>query len=149
MKHQTNISELKRSFLETGGDASGLTEWEKRLSTSPVRSTRLDDSPMIEPLMPEEVSCHAGKRCMVAVETVGGPLRRSAQWLYLLGTIKGSSGGEMWYLKLMKTMSLHPASSSKQYFLADLLAVCKMFYSQCLKIRPKNVQIFNNIYNFI
>ncbi|XP_035285297.1 protein 4.1-like isoform X8 [Anguilla anguilla] len=54
VKHQTNISELKRSFLETGGDASGLTEWEKRLSTSPVRSTRLDDSPMIEPLMPEE-----------------------------------------------------------------------------------------------
>ncbi|XP_061110129.1 band 4.1-like protein 3 isoform X6 [Conger conger] len=56
VKHQTNISELKRSFLETGVDASGLTEWEKRLSTSPVRSTRLDDAPMIEPLMPEEAA---------------------------------------------------------------------------------------------
>ncbi|XP_036375015.1 band 4.1-like protein 3 isoform X8 [Megalops cyprinoides] len=54
VKHQTNISELKRSFLETGTDRAGLTEWEKRLSTSPVRSPRLDDAPMIEPLVPEE-----------------------------------------------------------------------------------------------
>ncbi|KAI1902182.1 hypothetical protein AGOR_G00042060 [Albula goreensis] len=54
VKHQTNISELKRSFLETGADTSGLTEWEKRLSTSPIRSPRLDEAPMIEPLVPEE-----------------------------------------------------------------------------------------------
>lgn len=114
VKHQTNISELKRSFLETGADASGLTEWEKRLSTSPVRSSRLDDAPMIEPLMPEEVSSDAGKRCLVAVETVGGPLPRSTEWLYLLGMIMGSSVGEIWYLKLMVhyTRSLHLASSS-------------------------------------
>ncbi|KAG9356028.1 hypothetical protein JZ751_000872 [Albula glossodonta] len=54
VKHQTNISELKRSFLETGADTTGLTEWEKRLSTSPIRSPRLDEAPMIEPLVPEE-----------------------------------------------------------------------------------------------
>ncbi|XP_008432560.1 band 4.1-like protein 3b isoform X9 [Poecilia reticulata] len=54
VKHQTNISELKRSFLETGsnggGSAPGLTEWEKRLSSSPLRSPRSDEAPMIEPL---------------------------------------------------------------------------------------------------
>ncbi|XP_060901208.1 protein 4.1-like isoform X9 [Labrus mixtus] len=50
VKHQTNISELKRSFLETGSSAPGLTEWEKRLTSSPVRSPRLDEAPMIEPL---------------------------------------------------------------------------------------------------
>ncbi|XP_030015562.1 band 4.1-like protein 3b isoform X2 [Sphaeramia orbicularis] len=50
VKHQTNISELKRSFLETGASAQGLTEWEKRLSSSPVRSPRADEAPMIEPL---------------------------------------------------------------------------------------------------
>lgn len=57
-KHQTNISELKRSFLETGGNGStlGLTEWEKRLSSSPVRSPRSDEAPMIEPLE-LDVSC--------------------------------------------------------------------------------------------
>uniref|UniRef100_A0A8B9K9D7 Erythrocyte membrane protein band 4.1-like 3a n=1 Tax=Astyanax mexicanus TaxID=7994 RepID=A0A8B9K9D7_ASTMX len=56
LKHQTNISELKRSFLEGGADKSGLTEWEKRLSSSPLRSPRLDEAPMIEPLVPEDVS---------------------------------------------------------------------------------------------
>uniref|UniRef100_A0AAY4A033 FERM domain-containing protein n=1 Tax=Denticeps clupeoides TaxID=299321 RepID=A0AAY4A033_9TELE len=56
IKHQTNISELKRTFLEQGAEKSGLTEWEKRLSSSPLRSPRLDEAPMIEPLVPEEVS---------------------------------------------------------------------------------------------
>uniref|UniRef100_A0AAR2IYP3 FERM domain-containing protein n=1 Tax=Pygocentrus nattereri TaxID=42514 RepID=A0AAR2IYP3_PYGNA len=51
LKHQTNISELKRTFLEGGVDKSGLTEWEKRLSSSPLRSPRLDEAPMIEPLV--------------------------------------------------------------------------------------------------
>ncbi|XP_042353438.1 band 4.1-like protein 3 isoform X5 [Plectropomus leopardus] len=55
VKHQTNISELKRSFLETGDRMPGLTEWEKRLSSSPVRSTRADEAPMIEPLEPQDV----------------------------------------------------------------------------------------------
>ncbi|KAL6104077.1 epb41l3 [Pungitius sinensis] len=50
VKHQTNISELKRSFLETGDSSPGLTEWEKRLSSSPARSPRGDEAPMIEPL---------------------------------------------------------------------------------------------------
>ncbi|XP_074545166.1 band 4.1-like protein 3b isoform X5 [Halichoeres trimaculatus] len=50
VKHQTNISELKRSFLETGSSTPGLTEWEKRLSSSPARSPRMDEAPMIEPL---------------------------------------------------------------------------------------------------
>ncbi|XP_028820493.1 band 4.1-like protein 3a isoform X6 [Denticeps clupeoides] len=54
IKHQTNISELKRTFLEQGAEKSGLTEWEKRLSSSPLRSPRLDEAPMIEPLVPEE-----------------------------------------------------------------------------------------------
>lgn len=56
VKHQTNISELKRTFLEGGTNKSGLTEWEKRLSSSPLRSPRLDEAPMIEPLVPEDVS---------------------------------------------------------------------------------------------
>ncbi|XP_030623232.1 band 4.1-like protein 3a [Chanos chanos] len=56
LKHQTNISELKRTFLEKGTDKTGLTEWEKRLSSSPLRSPRLDEAPMIEPLVPDELS---------------------------------------------------------------------------------------------
>lgn len=57
MKHQTNISELKRTFLETSTETTVSNEWEKRLSTSPVRlAARQEDAPMIEPLVPEEVS---------------------------------------------------------------------------------------------
>ncbi|KAM8780481.1 band 4.1-like protein 3 isoform 6-T6 [Rhynchonycteris naso] len=55
MKHQTNISELKRTFLETSTDTAIVNEWEKRLSTSPVRlAARQEDAPMIEPLVLEE-----------------------------------------------------------------------------------------------
>uniref|UniRef100_A0A674PBN0 Erythrocyte membrane protein band 4.1 like 3 n=1 Tax=Takifugu rubripes TaxID=31033 RepID=A0A674PBN0_TAKRU len=54
VKHQTNISELKRSFLETGDGTQGPTEWEKRLSSSPMCSPRFDEAPMIEPLDTEE-----------------------------------------------------------------------------------------------
>ncbi|MEE6464403.1 hypothetical protein FKM82_006251 [Ascaphus truei] len=55
MKHQTNISELKRTFLETSTDTTAASEWEKRLSTSPVRlSVRQEEAPMIEPLVPDE-----------------------------------------------------------------------------------------------
>uniref|UniRef100_A0A672HAY7 Erythrocyte membrane protein band 4.1-like 3a n=1 Tax=Salarias fasciatus TaxID=181472 RepID=A0A672HAY7_SALFA len=51
----STISALRRSFLEGGGRKGGteVTEWEKRLAASPLR--RLDESPMIEPLEPEEV----------------------------------------------------------------------------------------------
>ncbi|XP_044222996.1 band 4.1-like protein 3 isoform X3 [Thunnus albacares] len=55
VKHQTNISELKRSFLETDVIVPGMTEWEKRLSSSPARSPRLDEAPMIEPLEPQDI----------------------------------------------------------------------------------------------
>ncbi|XP_053324055.1 band 4.1-like protein 3 isoform X2 [Spea bombifrons] len=56
MKHQTNISELKRTFLETAADTTVGSEWEKRLSSSPVRlAARQEDAPMIEPLVPEEI----------------------------------------------------------------------------------------------
>ncbi|XP_054936474.1 band 4.1-like protein 3 [Physeter macrocephalus] len=55
MKHQTNISELKRTFLETSTGTAITNEWEKRLSTSPVRlAARQEEAPMIEPLVPEE-----------------------------------------------------------------------------------------------
>ncbi|XP_038938871.1 band 4.1-like protein 3 isoform X39 [Rattus norvegicus] len=55
VKHQTNISELKRTFLETSTETALTNEWEKRLSTSPVRlAARQEDAPMIEPLVPEE-----------------------------------------------------------------------------------------------
>uniref|UniRef100_UPI0037E85B63 band 4.1-like protein 3 isoform X3 n=1 Tax=Semicossyphus pulcher TaxID=241346 RepID=UPI0037E85B63 len=53
-KPQSTISALRRSFLEEGGAGGGgvMTEWEKRLASSPLR--RVDDSPMIEPLEPDE-----------------------------------------------------------------------------------------------
>uniref|UniRef100_A0A3P8RJV2 FERM domain-containing protein n=1 Tax=Amphiprion percula TaxID=161767 RepID=A0A3P8RJV2_AMPPE len=50
---ESTISALRRSFLEGGDRGGGMTEWEKRLASSPLR--RPDDSPMIEPLEPEEV----------------------------------------------------------------------------------------------
>ncbi|XP_070841710.1 band 4.1-like protein 3a isoform X3 [Chaetodon trifascialis] len=55
-KPQSTISALRRSFLEGeaggGGAGGGMTEWEKRLASSPLR--RVDDSPMIEPLELDE-----------------------------------------------------------------------------------------------
>ncbi|XP_073346598.1 band 4.1-like protein 3b [Pagrus major] len=68
VKHQTNISELKRSFLETGSSTPGLTEWEKRLSSSPVRSPRADDAPMIEPLEPQDIEQPAEEETDKVVE---------------------------------------------------------------------------------
>nr|XP_054099988.1 band 4.1-like protein 3 isoform X31 [Callithrix jacchus] len=65
MKHQTNISELKRTFLETSTDTAVTNEWEKRLSTSPVRlAARQEDAPMIEPLVPEETKQSSGEKLM-------------------------------------------------------------------------------------
>ncbi|XP_035854065.1 band 4.1-like protein 3 isoform X2 [Sander lucioperca] len=51
-KPQSSISALRRSFLEDAGGSGGMTEWDKRLASSPLR--RVDDSPMIEPLEPDE-----------------------------------------------------------------------------------------------
>ncbi|KAM3866263.1 band 4.1-like protein 3 [Diretmus argenteus] len=56
VQHQSNISELKRSFLETGDGTLGMTEWEKRLSSSPARSPKADEAPMIEPLHPQDTN---------------------------------------------------------------------------------------------
>ncbi|KAF6722144.1 Band 4.1-like protein 3, partial [Oryzias melastigma] len=47
-KPQTTISALRRSFLEKGGGDKGMTEWDKRLTSSPFNC--MDDYPMIEPL---------------------------------------------------------------------------------------------------
>uniref|UniRef100_A0A3Q2ZCK7 FERM domain-containing protein n=1 Tax=Kryptolebias marmoratus TaxID=37003 RepID=A0A3Q2ZCK7_KRYMA len=50
---QSSISALRRSFLEGGpAEGEGMSEWDKRLASSPL--LRADDSPMIEPLEPEE-----------------------------------------------------------------------------------------------
>ncbi|XP_044074444.1 band 4.1-like protein 3b isoform X13 [Siniperca chuatsi] len=70
VKHLTNISELKRSFLETGDSTPGLTEWEKRLSSSPARSPRADEAPMIEPLEPQDTDDEepAGEETKAKVE---------------------------------------------------------------------------------
>nr|XP_046211748.1 band 4.1-like protein 3 isoform X8 [Oncorhynchus gorbuscha] len=74
LKHATNISELKRSFLETGADTAGLTEWEKRLSSSPLRSLRLDEAPMIEPLELDEVPSKEDEREDERVIDAGGSI---------------------------------------------------------------------------
>ncbi|XP_056869513.1 band 4.1-like protein 3 isoform X10 [Takifugu flavidus] len=51
---QSSMSVLRRSFFEGGAKQGGAeTEWEKRLASSPLRHL---DSPMIEPLDPEEPS---------------------------------------------------------------------------------------------
>ncbi|XP_072805317.1 band 4.1-like protein 3 isoform X7 [Vicugna pacos] len=74
MKHQTNISELKRTFLETSTDTAITNEWEKRLSTSPVRlAARQDDAPMIEPLVPEEKTETKTESSEVEMETTQRP----------------------------------------------------------------------------
>uniref|UniRef100_A0A8C8K4A6 FERM domain-containing protein n=1 Tax=Oncorhynchus tshawytscha TaxID=74940 RepID=A0A8C8K4A6_ONCTS len=73
LKHATNISELKRSFLETGADTAGLTEWEKRLSSSPLRSLRLDEAPMIEPLELDEVPVNSLHFNSLYEECLGPP----------------------------------------------------------------------------
>ncbi|XP_069075912.1 band 4.1-like protein 3 isoform X3 [Pleurodeles waltl] len=78
LKHQTNISELKRTFLETSADSTN--EWEKRLSTSPVRLVRHEDAPMIEPLVPDETKEDTEKaEKSAALEQAGSTIIRSQQ----------------------------------------------------------------------
>ncbi|XP_059562545.1 band 4.1-like protein 3 isoform X13 [Myotis daubentonii] len=95
MKHQTNISELKRTFLETSTDTAIMNEWEKRLSTSPVRlAARQEDAPMIEPLVPEETKQSSGEKLMDGseifsllesarkpTEFIGGVTSSSQSWV--------------------------------------------------------------------
>ncbi|XP_054671693.1 band 4.1-like protein 3 isoform X16 [Grus americana] len=73
MKHQTNISELKRTFLETSTETAVSNEWEKRLSTSPVRlAARQEEAPMIEPLVPEETKEEREKSEKLIILQKGG-----------------------------------------------------------------------------
>ncbi|XP_058871422.1 band 4.1-like protein 3 isoform X17 [Acipenser ruthenus] len=107
LKHQTNISELKRTFLETTTDGAGLTEWEKRLSTSPVRTApRLEDAPMIEPLVPEETKEESAK--VKADETL--------EFVYNEKTVKeGFTSGSMisssHHITMLKTIPSSPEVS--------------------------------------
>nr|XP_039319507.1 band 4.1-like protein 3 isoform X14 [Saimiri boliviensis boliviensis] len=107
MKHQTNISELKRTFLETSTDTAVMNEWEKRLSTSPVRlAARQEDAPMIEPLVPEETKQSSGEKLMDGseifsllesarkpTEFIGG-VTSSQTWVQKMETKTESSGIE-------------------------------------------------------
>ncbi|XP_008574760.1 PREDICTED: band 4.1-like protein 3 isoform X3 [Galeopterus variegatus] len=100
MKHQTNISELKRTFLETSTDTAVTNEWEKRLSTSPVRlAARQEDAPMIEPLVPEETKQPSGEKLMDGseifslldsarkpTEFIGGVTSASQSWVQKMET---------------------------------------------------------------
>uniref|UniRef100_A0A8C5IA92 Band 4.1-like protein 3 n=1 Tax=Gouania willdenowi TaxID=441366 RepID=A0A8C5IA92_GOUWI len=98
VKHQTNISELKRSFLETsGGGSAGLTEWEKRLSSSPLRSPRGDEAPMIEPLELLDVSrvatyCRMNYVCVVNT-TVLTPFKRKCKY-FVFCSLQVDTNGE-------------------------------------------------------
>ncbi|XP_036029498.1 band 4.1-like protein 3 isoform X10 [Onychomys torridus] len=100
MKHQTNISELKRTFLETSTETALTNEWEKRLSTSPVRlAARQEDAPMIEPLVPEETKQSSGEKLMDGseilsllesarkpTEFIGGVSSTTQSWVQKLET---------------------------------------------------------------
>uniref|UniRef100_A0A2I3S323 Erythrocyte membrane protein band 4.1 like 3 n=1 Tax=Pan troglodytes TaxID=9598 RepID=A0A2I3S323_PANTR len=95
MKHQTNISELKRTFLETSTDTAVTNEWEKRLSTSPVRlAARQEDAPMIEPLVPEEVSSQGTEDWVIVdkipTEVVDGDLKKIVT--YKVVTVSSRTG---------------------------------------------------------
>ncbi|KAM8780484.1 band 4.1-like protein 3 isoform 9-T9 [Rhynchonycteris naso] len=108
MKHQTNISELKRTFLETSTDTAIVNEWEKRLSTSPVRlAARQEDAPMIEPLVLEETKQSSGEKLMDGseifsllesarkpTEFIGGVTSSSQSWVQKTETKRGSSETE-------------------------------------------------------
>ncbi|XP_055994362.1 band 4.1-like protein 3 isoform X19 [Sorex fumeus] len=100
VKHQTNISELKRTFLESSTDTAITNEWEKRLSTSPVRlAARQEEAPMIEPLVPEETKQSSGEKLMDGseifsllesakkpTEFIGGVTSTSQSWVQKMET---------------------------------------------------------------
>ncbi|XP_062488937.1 band 4.1-like protein 3 isoform X23 [Pezoporus occidentalis] len=100
MKHQTNISELKRTFLETSTETAVSNEWEKRLSTSPVRlAARQEEAPMIEPLVPEETKQSTSEKTMDGsdifsliesarkpTEFIGGVTSTSQSWAQRIDT---------------------------------------------------------------
>ncbi|XP_012860203.2 band 4.1-like protein 3 isoform X16 [Echinops telfairi] len=108
VKHQTNISELKRTFLETSTDTAITNEWEKRLSTSPVRlAARQEDAPMIEPLVPDETKQSSGDKVMAGseifsllesarkpTEFIGGVTSSTQNWVQKIETTTVSSETE-------------------------------------------------------
>ncbi|XP_075389258.1 band 4.1-like protein 3 isoform X2 [Tenrec ecaudatus] len=108
VKHQTNISELKRTFLETSTDTAITNEWEKRLSTSPVRlAARQEDAPMIEPLVPDETKQSSGDKVMAGseifsllesarkpTEFIGGVTSSTQNWVQKIETTTVSSEAE-------------------------------------------------------
>ncbi|XP_050771634.1 band 4.1-like protein 3 isoform X1 [Gymnogyps californianus] len=101
MKHQTNISELKRTFLETSTETAVSNEWEKRLSTSPVRlAARQEEAPMIEPLVPEETKQSTSEKTLDGsdifsliesarkpTEFIGGVTSTSHSWSQRIDTM--------------------------------------------------------------
>ncbi|KAK9527369.1 hypothetical protein VZT92_013938 [Zoarces viviparus] len=90
---QTSISALRRSFLE-GGGGGGMTEWEKRLASSPLR--RVDDSPMIEPLEPEEAlpleSSSSAEGGFIANRAPPQPIRKNS---YTVGRSYDTASGRV------------------------------------------------------
>ncbi|XP_057382585.1 band 4.1-like protein 3 isoform X8 [Balaenoptera acutorostrata] len=122
MKHQTNISELKRTFLETSTDTAITNEWEKRLSTSPVRlAARQEEAPMIEPLVPEETKQSSGEKLMDGseifsllesarkpTEFIGGVTSTSQSWVQETET-KTESGK----IEMETTQRPQPLSTEK------------------------------------
>ncbi|XP_031696744.1 band 4.1-like protein 3 isoform X3 [Anarrhichthys ocellatus] len=90
---QTSISALRRSFLE-GGGGGGMTEWEKRLASSPLR--RVDDSPMIEPLEPEEAlpleSSSSAEGGFIANQASPQPIREKS---YTVGRSYDTASGRV------------------------------------------------------
>uniref|UniRef100_A0AAV2JW03 FERM domain-containing protein n=1 Tax=Knipowitschia caucasica TaxID=637954 RepID=A0AAV2JW03_KNICA len=73
VKHQTNISELKRSFLETGATSPGLSEWDRRLTSSP----KPEEAPMIEPLELQDTPDELTKEEPKTIESTLGILSSS------------------------------------------------------------------------
>ncbi|XP_033854539.3 band 4.1-like protein 3 isoform X16 [Acipenser ruthenus] len=107
LKHQTNISELKRTFLETTLDGTGLTEWEKRLSTSPVRiAPRLEDAPMIEPLLPEETKEESAKLKADEPLEPGGNEKTVKE-----GFTSGSMISSSHHIRILKNIPSYPEDS--------------------------------------
>ncbi|XP_060224182.1 band 4.1-like protein 3 isoform X15 [Meriones unguiculatus] len=130
MKHQTNISELKRTFLETSTETALTNEWEKRLSTSPVRlAARQEDAPMIEPLVPEETKQSSGDKLTDGSEILS-LLESARKPTEFIGGV--SSTTQSWVQKLeTKTESIetegdsipHPQPLSAEKVLQETLSV--------------------------
>ncbi|XP_035927443.1 band 4.1-like protein 3 isoform X11 [Halichoerus grypus] len=130
MKHQTNISELKRTFLETSTDTAITNEWEKRLSTSPVRlAARQEDAPMIEPLVLEETKQSSAEKLMDGseifsllesarkpTEFIGGVTSTSQSWVQQMETKTGSS-------KVEAETSQHPQPLSTEKVVQETVLV--------------------------